>query len=65
MSLWRNWLVRLAVNRKVGGSIPPSDKIAMCTILICISYYLISIIYSPCLLMNFLVNIPLFSKKNF
>ena len=23
MSLWRNWLARSAVNRKVGGSSPP------------------------------------------
>ena len=25
MSLWRNWLARSAVNRKVGGSSPPRD----------------------------------------
>ena len=25
MSLWRNWLARSAVNRKVGGSNPPRD----------------------------------------
>ena len=24
-SPWRNWLARSAVNRKVGGSIPPGD----------------------------------------
>ena len=24
-SLWRNWLARSAVNRKVGGSSPPRD----------------------------------------
>ena len=26
MSLWRNWLARSAVNRKVGGSSPPRDE---------------------------------------
>ena len=26
MSLWRNRLARSAVNRKVGGSSPPSDE---------------------------------------
>lgn len=25
-SLWRNWLARSAVNRKVGGSSPPGDE---------------------------------------
>ena len=25
LSLWRNWLARSAVNRKVGGSSPPRD----------------------------------------
>ena len=27
LSLWRNWLARSAVNRKVGGSSPPRDVI--------------------------------------
>ena len=26
-SLWRNWLARSAVNRKVGGSSPPRDDL--------------------------------------
>ena len=28
-SLWRNWLARSAVNRKVGGSSPPRDVIVL------------------------------------
>ena len=27
LSLWRNWLARSAVNRKVGGSSPPRDAV--------------------------------------
>ena len=27
-SLWRNWLARSAVNRKVGGSSPPRDVLS-------------------------------------
>ncbi len=29
-SLWRNWLARSAVNRKVGGSSPPRDVDIFC-----------------------------------
>ena len=29
MSLWRNRLARSAVNRKVGGSSPPSDEFVL------------------------------------
>ena len=40
-SLWRNWLARSAVNRKVGGSSPPRDVCNCFTIVIALGFSMI------------------------
>ena len=38
LSLWRNWLARSAVNRKVCGYSPPRDDL-IAYLLLCVSIY--------------------------
>ena len=42
---WRNRLARSAVNRKVGGSIPPGGEIYLFSFFICFFFVFIFIIY--------------------